>query len=559
MYVATKGDVAQAWSKERLNESVKATPVLRGIFNDNRRGSGNTILQKQFPGGQISIVSAQNPDDLAMRACRIMLFDECDKYPDNVGAGGDGGGEGDVISVAWGRATTYGKRAKKITACSPTVQGRSRIEKEFLAGNQCEYHMPCPNCNHFKVLEWPDVIIPCDEDTGEYLPQDAYILCSECGHKWDEGERKQSSLTGKWVAKRPQITHHHSYRVSSFASPFTPVEMLAKEFVKAMGDPQMLKAFYNTRMARTWREMGEQPDWERIYERRESYPIGIIPDGGLMLTMGVDVQKAGIYYEVVAWGRRKISWSVECGYMEGSIDEDEFREKLKEFFNRNWENSHGINMQCECIAVDSGYNTAAVYSLVRECADPRIIAVKGDNHGNMGSYIGTPKAVDINYDGKRITRGVMLWAVNSHIIKENFYRFLVLKKPTDEKIRAGGSHPSGFTHFPEYDEEFFKQITAETMVTKVNGKGFESSEWEKTRPDNHYLDCRVYATAAAYVLQFNRMDDKDWDKREKRFTCKVDSETVTEDTSVNPQPNKPKKKSRNKAVSGLWKGGNLWR
>ena len=57
MYVAPKEGLAEAWSKERFTKSVKAIPHIAEIFSNNRRGDGNTILQKQFPGGQLSIVS----------------------------------------------------------------------------------------------------------------------------------------------------------------------------------------------------------------------------------------------------------------------------------------------------------------------------------------------------------------------------------------------------------------------------------------------------------------------------------------------------------------------
>lgn len=535
MYVAPKKEIAEAWSKERFTKSISAMPELKELISGNRRDQGNTILQKQFAGGQLSIVSARNPDDLAMRACRIMLFDECDKYPINVGAGEAGaGGEGDPIAVAWGRATTFGRRAKKIVACSPTVQGRSRVEKEYLAGNQSTYHQPCPKCDHAKELSWDDVIIPVDKASGEYLPQDAYIACGECGHHWSEGERIVSIDKGFYVAKRPHVTNHHSYKVTSLSSPFTPVTTLANEFVKAMGDTQLLKTFYNTRMARTWKEVGEQPEWQDVYDRRENYQIGIVPQGGLMLTMGIDVQKAGIYYEVVAYGRRKRSWSVECGYMAGDIDSDEFREEIKQLWSRVWKNHKGIEMIPEIINVDSGYKSHAVYSLVREYGDNRVRAVKGDQEGRLRTAIGTPTAVDVDYGGKRIPRGLMLWHVGSSVLKDQFYSWLGLKRPTDEKLKAGGKFPSGYCHFPEYEEEYFKQITAEQKLITTNKRGFETYAWEKTRKDNHYLDCRNYARAGASMLQMDRMHDADWDLREAKLEgVPVDSNKVKDDTVSN--------------------------
>lgn len=531
MYVAPKQAIAEAWSKERLTASVNATPVLKGIFASNRRDQGNTILQKQFPGGQISIVSARNPDDLAMRACRIMLFDECDKYPVNVGAGeGGSGGEGDPIAVAWGRATTYGRRAKKITACSPTVQGRSRIEQEFLSGNQCEYHMPCPHCGHSKIHEWEDVVIPVNEETGEYIPDDAHIQCSNCKKPWTEADRLHAISKGEWIAKRPEVKHHHSYRVSSLASPFTPVVTLAREFIDAMGNAQLLKAFYNTRMARTWREEGDQPDWELLYERREGYKIGEVPKGGLMLTMGMDVQKDGVYFEVVAWGRRKRNWSIDKGFLAGDIESDEFKTELHNMFDRKYKNFRGIEMEVEKINIDSGYKTQAVYSVVREYHSERLKAIKGEDSESATSILGGVVRVDVNFNGEKIKGGVQLWKVGSSVVKEQFYDWLGKKRPTEEQLRSGRLYPVGFCHFPEYDEEYFKQITAEQRVKVVDKKGFERYVWEKTRADNHYLDCRVYARSAAAMLQMDRFSEEDWDARERYLEQQLEKPVEKDDT-----------------------------
>lgn len=508
MYVAPKKEIAEAWSKERFANSVKHTPVVADLFRDNRRGEGNTILQKQFAGGQISIVSARNPDDLAMRACRIMMFDECDKYES------DTGGEGDPIAIAWGRATTYGKRAKKITACSPTIQGKSRIEQEYFKSNMCVYHQPCPHCGHAKELTWLDVIIPKDE-TGTFVHVLAKIVCSECGVEWSEGDRLTSIRTGFWVAQKPEITWHHGYKVTSLASPFTPVEQLAKEFVDAQNNTMLLKAFYNTRMAQTWKEIGDQPDWNRIYERREDYSEGSIPDGGLMVTAGMDIQKEGVFYEVVVWGRRRESWSIEKGYIEGSIEDQEMREKVYSLWDRVYKNSKGIEMIQEKICVDSGYNTQAVYALVRGYGSERVIAVKGED--NLKTPTGTPTPVDVNIDGQRVTRGLMLWKVGSSVIKEQVYSWLGSSKPTDEELTAGRLFPSGYMHFPQYDEEFFKQLTAEQYLRQEDNRGFVKYVWEKLRKDNHFLDCRVYARAASAILQIDRMSDADWRDRESMF------------------------------------------
>ncbi len=60
----------------------------------------------------------------------------------------------------------------------------------------------------------------------------------------------------------------------------------------------------------------------------------------------------------------------------------------------------------------------------------------------------------------------------------------------------------GYCHFPEgegYDEEYFKQLTAEKRVIRYQ-KGFPKAEWIKTRARNEALDCRVQAHAALCLL-----------------------------------------------------------
>ena len=41
----------------------------------------------------------------------------------------------------------------------------------------------------------------------------------------------------------------------------------------------------------TWTLLGEAPDWQKLYARREPYRIGVAPQGALFLIAGSDVQK----------------------------------------------------------------------------------------------------------------------------------------------------------------------------------------------------------------------------------------------------------------------------
>lgn len=538
MYVAPKKETAEAWSKERFMKSINTTPVTKEVFSANRRGDGNTILQKQFPGGQISIVSAGNPTDLAMRACRIMLFDETDKYPMNVGAGSGGsGGEGDPIAVAWGRATTYGNRAKKVAACSPTVEGKSRIHQEYLRSDQRQFHQPCPHCGHAEPLDWEKHVVIPDNKHGVPIPEQAKIVCNSCGTEWSEGDRIKSIRKGYWVAKYPEITHHHGYQVSSMASPFTPLVALAREYVAAKDNPQSMKAFENTRLARVYREKGDAPDWQRLYERRETYKHQTVPAGGLMLVAGIDVQKDYIIYEVVAYGRKKRSWSIDIGVIDGHISEDATKEALSKWLEREYINHHGLAMTIELTLIDSSNDTQEVYNTVAQMGTPRLRAIKGV--GSLTTMLGTPKPVQISLNGLRKDGGIKMWPLGVNVIKEQFYKWLMLSRPTDEALNEGAEWPTGYCHFPEWDDDYFKQITAEILVERADNRGFLVRQWEKIREHNHYLDCRVYARAAAAMLGIDRMGEESWQERERRYGTTGETQASTTGTEEAPQTSAP--------------------
>ncbi|ANP79301.1 terminase [Vibrio crassostreae 9CS106] len=547
--VMPKKEMAEGWSKERFSKMVSSTPVLKDLFSGNRRGDGNTILSKQFAGGQINVVSARNPTDLASRACRIVCCDEVDKYPQDAG-----NGEGDPIKIVWERSRTFGDRAKLIVCCSPTVEGISRIEAEYNLSDQRHFYQPCPHCGHAEELQWENVFMPRDED-GDYVPDKAAYVCPECDVLWDEKDRHKSINEGYWVAHNPKVKKHHGYQISAFASPFITVKGMAEKWAAAEGQPQSEKVFYNTILARTHREKGDQPNWKRLYENREDYPIASVPEGVLMITCGIDVQKDYLVYEVVGWGRGLRSWSIEKGIIEGKMEEYSTWEKLAEFMDRTYTSTGEIEMLIERCAIDSGYDTQNVYGFVRWFGSARMVAIKGEGE-SMKEMLGTPRPVDVTVNGERVARGVTLWKVGSAVIKEQVYRWLNLERPTDEELAGGDLFPVGFCRFPKYDEEFFKQLTAEQYISKTDNRGYVSYIWEKVRRDNHFLDCRVYARAASAMLQIDRFSDKDWINREKRIYPKIElDKPVEKPVREVSKAKKPKPKPKEEEAQVVVKRG----
>lgn len=67
-----------------------------------------------------------------------------------------------------------------------------------------------------------------------------------------------------------------------------------------------------------------------------------------------------------------------------------------------------------------------------------------------------------------------------------------------------GVPPPNYCHFPEYDEHYFRGLTAEEQVVKVV-RGYRKLQWVKRYERNEPLDCRVYARAAAAILGLDRL------------------------------------------------------
>ena len=141
------------------------------------------------------------------------------------------------------------------------------------------------------------------------------------------------------------------------------------------------------------------------------------------------------------------------------------------------------------------------------------MAVKGVARG--AALVGTPTAVDITYNGKRLRRGIKVFAVAGAIAKLEFNNNLrkTLEVSEDGEIQ----YPEGYVHLPKMDAEFVKQLCAEQLITRRNRNGFPVREWQKLRERNEALDCYVYARAAASAAGLDRFEERHWRELERQL------------------------------------------
>jgi phage terminase large subunit GpA-like protein len=460
---------------------------------------------------------------------RYVFLDEVDAYPASADE------EGDPVTLAEARTTTFAHRRKVFMVSTPTIRGLSRIEREFEASDQRRYFVPCPHCGAMQWLQFERLRWAKDQ------PETAAYHCEGCARPIAEHYKTAMLERGEWrataVATDPTAIGFH---LSALYSPigWKSWAQIARDWLAAQGSDEMLRAARNTLLGETCVESGEAPDWQRLADRRETYPAQI-PERGLFLTAGADVQKDRIEVDIWAWGRGLESWLIDHIVIPGGPDDPACWEALTALLGRTWVHEHGAVMTLAKLAIDTGYESAAVYAWARQQGTAQVAPVKGVEGFNRATPVSGPTFVDATVNGRKLKRGARLWTVATATFKAETYRHLRLETPSDEERANGVLNPPGTVHLPDWaDSEWLKQLVAEQLVTIRNKRGYARQEWQKLRERNEALDTRVYARAAAWILGADRFDERMWRQLETQAGVETAAAVVSEtepDTPTEPQ------------------------
>ena len=537
-------ELAKRNSQQRIDPLIDESPELRERVKPARsRDAGNTMLSKEFAGGILIMTGANSAVGLRSTPARYIFLDEVDAYPASADE------EGDPVTLAEARTTTFSHRRKVFMVSTPTIRGLSRIEREFEASDQRRYFVPCPHCRamqwlQFERLRW---------DKGR--PDTAAYHCEGCEKPIAEHHKTQMLERGEWRATAVSADPHSiGFHLSALYSPlgWKSWAQIARDWLAAQGSEEMLRAARNTLLGETWVESGDAPEWQRLAERRETFGAQI-PEGGLFLTAGVDVQKDRIEVDVWAWGRGLESWLIDHIVIAGGPDDPDCWDKLTALLGRTWTHANGAVMVIAKLAIDTGYEAAAVYAWARAQGFEQVSPIKGLEGFNRATPVSGPTFVDATIGGKRLRRGARLWSIATATFKTETYRFLRLERPSDEDRALGVCDAPGTVHLPDWiDTEWLKQLVAEQLVTVRNKRGYAHPEWQKMRERNEALDCRVYARAATWILGVDRWDEATWRRLEEQAGVETrparqtdtPSEPTTPATPTAGTPTTPRRKRR---------------
>jgi len=495
---------AQGYSKDDVTPMLETIPALDGLVSESKsRDKNNTILKKNFAGGSLLIVGANSARGFRRVSVRKVLFDEVDGYPPTAGQ------EGDQI-ILGKRRTDYYHNRQIIIGSTPTHKG-SRIDKSFEESDQRYFYVPCPFCKHRQVLEWRNF------DFSELgTIDDPVYRCDGCRKGISYNYHRSMIEQGEWLSTTPFNGHvgFHIWAAYSY-SPNATWTKIVKEFIDSKKDREKLRAWTNTILGESYEEEGDRLSHDVVASRRENYTAQV-PKDALFLTCSVDVQKDRLEGEVKAWGEGEEMWGIEYFILMGSTDRNDVWNQLSGKLDTIYKHESGINLEIRCTTIDSGYETDQVYKF---CVQ-RLRHGKGVYPTKGSKTPGMPRISKPTHNNKY---RVPLFNIGTDTIKTTIFARLQIENPGP-----------GYFHFPDnYDEEYFKQLTAEEIRSSWI-RGVQTRKWYKIRPRNEALDITVGNFAALEILNPN-------------YKKIIESMNVLIEKNKNPDKNpKPKKTVRKK-------------
>lgn len=522
-YTSSDEGLAEKHSMTRFSPMLQAAKmgheIQAPVKTKANKGTGDKVNLKFYKGTFIQFIGARSESKASSTPIRILHIDEIDKFPLQLAGGGN-----PVIKLLR-RTDSYDALKKILYVSTPKRKATSQIEPLFEQGDMRYYHVECqnPECGELHRLEWShikwdkddkgNVLLEYDEDNN--LTNDpVWHECPHCKCKMRNHEKIAAMQEegygghGKWIpTKKPDRPNIKSWHASGLYG-FRKWLDIVLEFQTAKDDIILLEDWTCDTMAETWSEQIDKPDEHYLMSRAETeWERGQIPDEVKVLSIGADVHPDRIEWQLLGFGNGKQSWSCQYDSFFGDIYEpnDEAWDKMEEVLNDEYFKIDGTPIPIHIALFDAqGKAAEAVKNFcsrfpylansingVYPCLGKTNVAGIVKDHP---STISTP---EILMDDQRL--------------KKEIYQNLKKKKPV-----IGERYPNGYIHYHNgYNEDFFKQLTAEDIEEISNSKGTHTEIFitNKAQRRNEALDTFKMALAGLYYMYFQYF--KIWNKQRK--------------------------------------------
>jgi phage terminase large subunit GpA-like protein len=516
-------------------------------------GKEDTLKLKSFLGSVLHTLGGKAARAYRRITVAVSMLDEASAFDTVV--------EKSVNPVEGARGRLEGAPFPKlIVGSTPRIKGIDHIEdRERHAQAVMRYQIACLHCGAEHPLQWGSKKVQHGMKGGGLGGDTGPVrhVCPHCRGSITQGQYLAVYGNGAWVSDcglfrygqdrtwrdesgqpcRPP--RHVAFVIWAAYSPQRDWSDIVREFLEAKqkaeeGENGSLMTFVNETLGEYWEEKLEKADEHELQRRAESYPLGTVPWGGLVLVAGVDVQDDR--FEVVVWaiGRGEEMWAVDYTVIPANpADEREWEEKLDPYLKRDFVHAGGQSLQIEAAGVDTGgHYTHQAYNFCRKREARRVYAVKGDSQPTK-MVKSRSSLQDVNHRGKVLKRGVRLWFVGTDTAKDLLHGRLQVTQPGP-----------GYVHFSrDLPPQFYSGLTAEVRAPSKVAGGVQYRWVNPQRRRNEPLDCTVYGGIfCAHMLNLHTKTAREWDRLEAAvqpatgdlFTSPTSNDSRAEQTKSTP-------------------------
>ena len=430
---------------------------------------------------------------------------EIDKWDDSASK------EGDSLKLFVNRFKGFPDH-KIIFESTPTIAGRSRIEKKMTESNQHRRYVPCPHCGEFQVLiqgiegvaggfDW-------ERDSkgnsnADIALQTAHYVCKFCQKKIENHHRTVMLRAGVWVPSGCTITadgkiHGKAFKDGSDVVGFGPLASwyaltetwgnFARLWIQAQKRPRDLQDVVNSYKGETWAPRKSKTTPEIVGERlRSPIDAGVVPHGVKFLTCTIDRQAAdGGFVKWVVIGHGHSDQAVLIDYGFG----DSLAAIWDPVVRRQYRRLDGMTPMTPVLsAADSGWDTKGTYDFCN--AHTGIFACKGE--GEMGG-----KPYRLGEIERGDNEGQLLLGVNTDFWETD------LQARLDERL-PGEQGSFSLCIEASHDMDFLNELCNGTLADKFDARGNAKLFWQKKDENapNDFRDAIRYGLALGQLINEN--------------------------------------------------------
>jgi len=509
LYIISSRNIAKIRSSAAIDVMIDNSALadyVKPISQRMKRKTADNTFYKEFAGGRRLMMTSYNSiADAKSLSWDLIIMDEIDEAPYELK------GQGDPESIFAGRGKTI--RDLKIAKISTPTNAQGRINRNFLDGDQRYFYCKCPLCGEYQVLK----VMAMGRDFGlfarsetidhvdQIIPDSIKYVCEYCHKDLFEYQKGEMLTGGKWVpTARPVNIEYRSYHVSNLMSPvmFYSWKQVMQEFAETEWGQRItkFKNFVIDVLGEPWESRSEKMSWNEMKRKAEKYELGIIPDGGLVVTGGCDVQKNRLELQVVAWGEDMTSWVIDYAVFFGETTKSKVWQDLRAYVMTKRYPLKQLNLPIARVGLDTGYNPASQEDTGNAITEHIVYNFVAQNATKFFACRGNAKLSDMVIKEERVKRQSLLkrrYDVAVSVLKDEI--FIKLDYVPDMP---------GAIHFSDkLPDEFFKGFVSEVFAEVAPGKW----EWKKIFDRNEPLDTYILARAAAEILNIPAWNNASWE------------------------------------------------